>query len=66
MVVSLSRTIARGYGDLTLGGAEIEEVKSLRILGVTCCKLTFHTHLWKVVSKVVRSLEGRVLGSKVI
>ena len=32
MVVSRSRTIAPGYGDLTLDGAELEEIKSLRIL----------------------------------
>ena len=34
MVVSRSRIIAPGYGDLALGGAELEEIKSLRILGV--------------------------------
>ena len=35
MVCSQSRTIASGYGDLTLGGAELEELKSLPILGGT-------------------------------
>ena len=31
--------------DLTVGGAELEELKSLRILGVTLdSKLTFDTH----------------------
>ena len=35
MVISLSRTIAPGYGDLTLGGAEPEEVKSLLTFGAT-------------------------------
>ena len=34
MVVKRSRTIAPGYGDLILGHAELEEVKSLRVLGV--------------------------------
>ena len=42
MVVSRSRTNAPVYGDLTVGGAELEKVKSLRILGVTFdSKLTF-------------------------
>ena len=35
MVLSLSRIIAPGYGDLPLGGAELEEIRSLHILGVT-------------------------------
>ena len=35
MAVSLSRTYAPGYGDLTLGGGELEEVRSLHIYGVT-------------------------------
>ena len=34
VVVGRFRTIAAGYGDLTLGGAKLEEVKSLRIVGV--------------------------------
>ena len=33
MMVCLSRTSAPGNGDLTLGGTELEELKSLRILG---------------------------------
>ena len=33
MEVSRSRTYASGYGDLTLDGAELEEIKSLRTLG---------------------------------
>ena len=46
MVVSRSRTIIPGYDDLTLGGAELKELKSLRILGVTLnFKLTFQIHL---------------------
>ena len=48
MVVSRFRTIALGYGDLTLGGAKLEEVKSLRILGISLdSKLRFETHLQK-------------------
>ena len=44
MVVSRSLILAPGYGDLTVGGAEIEELKSLCILGVTLdSKLTFET-----------------------
>ena len=35
MVVSLSRTSDPGYGDLTLGATELEEINPLRILGVT-------------------------------
>ena len=57
MLVSRSRIIAPGYGDLTLGGTELQEVNSLRILGVTLdSKLTFETHVREVVSKVARSL----------
>ena len=57
MVVSRSVTYAPGNGDLTLGGAEVEEVKSIRILEVTLdSKLTFETHLDEVVSKAARSL----------
>ena len=39
MVISRSRTNAPDYGDLTLGSAELEEVQSLHIFGVT---LDFH------------------------
>ena len=35
LVVSRFRTIASGYSGLTLGGTELEVVKSLRIHGVT-------------------------------
>ena len=35
IAVSRSRTYTSSYGDLTLGGAEFDEVKSLRILGAT-------------------------------
>ena len=57
MVVSQSRTIAPGYGELTVGSTELEEVKSLRILGVTLnSNLTFEMHVRGVVSKAARSL----------
>ena len=57
MVVSRSRTIASGYGDLHLSGAELEGTRSLRILGVTLdSKLTFETHSREVVSKAAGSL----------
>ena len=57
MVVSRSRTYAPGYDDLTLVGADLEELKSLRNLGVTFnSKLTFESHLREVVSKAARSL----------
>ena len=46
-----------GNGDLTIGGVELEEIRSLRILGVTFdSKVTFETHLREVVSKAVMSL----------
>ena len=58
MVVSQSQIIAHGYGDLTLGGTELE-VKSLHILVVALAsKLTFEMHVRKVVSKAARSLES--------
>ena len=53
MMVSRSREYAPAYVNLTLGGAELEEVKSLRIFRKT---LTFETHLSVVVSKAVRNL----------
>ena len=57
MVVSRSLSIAPGYGDLTLDGAELEEVKSLCIFGATLDdKFTFETFLREVVSKAARSL----------
>ena len=63
MAVCLSRTIAPGYGDLTLSSAEPEEVKFLRILGVTLdSKLSFKTHFWQVLPKaVVRAGGGGAL-----
>ena len=52
MVISRSRTYDFGYGDLTLGGAELEELKSQRLFGVPFdSKLMFETHLGEVVSK---------------
>ena len=55
--VSRSRTITPSYGHLTLSGAELEEVKSKRILGVTLdSKLTFKTHFREVVQKAAKSL----------
>ena len=46
IAVSRSRTNAFGYGDLTLVNVELEEVKGLRILGVTLdSKLTFEIHM---------------------
>ena len=57
MMVSRFQIIAASYGDLTLCGAEFEEVKSLRILEVTFdSKLTFETHLRKIESTAARSL----------
>ena len=63
MVVSRSGTSVPGYGDLTLGGAVLEEIKRLRILRMTIdFKLTFETNMRQVVSKPARSL-GVVRGS---
>ena len=57
MVVSRSWISASGYGELILSSAELEEVKSLRILGITfVSKSTFVTHLREVVSKAARYL----------
>ena len=57
MVVSRSQIDAFCYGDLILGGAELEEVKSLRILVVTLdSELAFETYLREVMSQAVRSL----------
>ena len=57
LVVSWSRTNALGYGDLTLGGAELEKINSLRILGVTIdSKLPLETHMREVVTKAARYL----------
>ena len=52
-----SCTCVPGYGDFTLGGTELQKLKSLRILGVTFdCKLTFETYLREFVSKTAGSL----------
>ena len=54
---SRPRTYAPGYGDFTLGRAELEELRSLLIFGVTFdSKWKFETHLREVVSKAARSL----------
>ena len=51
-LVSQFRTIAPDHGNITLGSAGLEEVKSVRILGVTLdFKLTFETQLREDVSK---------------
>ena len=56
MVVSWSRINALGYGDLIIDGADLEEVKTLRVLGVTLdSKLTFEAHLREFVPKPARS-----------
>ena len=45
IVVSRSRTSALGHDDLILGGAELEEEKSLRMLGIVLYpKLTLGSH----------------------
>ena len=57
MVVSRSRTIAPGYGELTLDDVDLEKVQSLRILGITLdSRLKFETHLQTVVPKAAKSL----------
>ena len=57
VVVIRSQTSSSGYGDLTIGGAELEKLKTLHILGVTFdFKLTFETHLQEVMSKAARNL----------
>ena len=57
VMVSRSRTKSTDYGDLTLGGAELGDAKSLRILVVPLDpKLTFETHFREVVSKTARNL----------
>ena len=67
-MVSQSRTTALGYGDLPLGGARLQEVKSLRVLGVTLeSHLPFKNHLREAVSKAARSSgvvcrAGKLLG----
>ena len=57
-VVSRSWTYAPGNADLTLDGAEFEEVRSLSILGVTFdFKLASEIYLRKVGPKATRSLD---------
>ena len=57
MVLSWSRAVAPGYSDLTHGGAELEELKGFRIIGVTLdSELTFETRLLEVVSEAARIL----------
>ena len=57
MTLSQCRTSVPGYGDFTLRGANLEELKSLRIYGVSLdSKLMFETHFREVVSKTARSL----------
>ena len=52
MMMSGSPTYVAGYSGLNLGGAKLEEVRSLRIVGVTLdSKLIFETHLHEVASK---------------
>ena len=55
MVVSHSLANAPVCDDLTLVGAELEELRSLRILGVFRL-LTFETYLREVVSKATSSM----------
>ena len=56
MVAGRSRINAPGYGDLTLGGSELEEVQSMRILVVTFDSKPTLRFIWEVVSnlRVVR------------
>ena len=57
MVVSRSQTSAPGYGDLSLGGAELENVKILRILRVPFDpQFTFEAHLGEIVLKAAGNL----------
>ena len=57
MVVSQYLTSASSYGDLNLGGNELEAVKSLRILRETLdSKLIFETHMQEVVSNAAKNL----------
>ena len=55
MVLSRSRSNAPGYGDLTLGGAELEDVKCLRIFGVILdTKLTLTFICGKLCQRLTR------------
>ena len=52
---------------LTLVCAELEEIKCMRILGVTfTSKIKFETHLRKVVSKAARGLGGSHVCSRAV
>ena len=53
MVVSRSRTIALDYGDLTLGGAELAKLNSLRILGGN-----FKVDVWLICGKLRQRQSG--------
>ena len=56
IVVSWSLTSTPGYGALTFGSAEIEEIKSLRTLWVTSgSKLMFEMYLREVGSNAARN-----------
>ena len=57
MVLSRSLTSAPGYDDHTLGGAELEEIKSLRVLEVTFdSEVAFEMFFREVVSQAARNL----------
>ena len=58
IAVSQSRISASGNGNLTLGGTELEEAKSLCILGVTFdSNSTLEIYLRDVLSKAASNLE---------
>ena len=65
-MVSRSRTYAPGYGDLTLDGAELEEVNSLHIFGATFdSTFTLETHLFKELLQCICFAQRRVLCPRV-
>ena len=56
-VVSRSPPCTPGYGDLTLGSAELEEIRSFCVIWATLnSKLTFESKLREVVSESTRSM----------
>ena len=56
-VIKIREHIPWKCSSLVLGGVELEEIKSLRILGVTLdSELKFETHLREVVWKAATSL----------
>ena len=64
-MVSRSRIYASGDAQITLVGAELEEVQSLCIFGATFySKLTLETHRREVVSKAARSLVVAFMAEK--